>query len=200
MERLRILSISMIMAISQLLNLNGQNSTDVQEEMSSKNVIPIKYKNITNLSYGIGVGEGFEGSKGHRSYGIHTINGCLINSKWGLGIGIGLDRLQLEGDLGQTILPISLDIRYYFLKDPKILFCDIEWGYTYNLSGKKLDYESGLGGYFIDPSIGARIISFNKTSIVTSIGLKIQKNTIRYVYTPLPTNEKIINFKVGLEF
>jgi hypothetical protein len=59
-----------------------------------------------------------------------------------------LDRLQLEGNLGQTIIPVSLDIRYYFLKDPEILFCGIEGGYTYNLSGKKLDYDSGLGGIY----------------------------------------------------
>jgi hypothetical protein len=180
--------------------LNGQNSAESASNKNSSNSSVIRYTNITEISYGLGFGSDIDGSQGHSTFGIHTINGCLFYSKLGLGFGIGLDRLRIDKNLGQTILPVSIDIRYYFLKDPKILFCGIEGGYTYNLSGVKLDYESGLVGFFINPSIGARVFHQEKASLIINLGFKIQENTIQYVWTPLPKNEMLLNIKAGILF
>jgi hypothetical protein len=188
------------MSILPLTCLNGQNSAESPSNKNSKNSSVFRYTNITEISYGIGLGSDIDGSQGHSTFGIHTINGCLFYSKLSLGFGIGLDRLRINKNLGQTILPVSIDIRYYFLKDPKILFCGIEGGYTYNLSGVKLDYQSGLVGFFINPSIGARVFHQEKASLIINFGFKIQENTIQYVWTPLPKNEMLLNIKAGLLF
>jgi len=180
--------------------LYGQKSAESPSNKNFKNPSAIRYTNITELSYGIGFGSDIDGSQGHSTYGIHTINGCLINSKLSLGFGIGLDRLRIDKNLGQTLLPVSIDIRYYFLKDPKFLFCGIEGGYTYNLSGVKLDYESGLVGFFINPSVGVKVFLKGKASLIFNLGFKIQENTIQYVWTPLPKNEKLLNIKAGFLF
>jgi hypothetical protein len=176
--------------------LNGQNSLESQSNKSSNNSNITRYTNITEISYGIG----FSDSKGHSSFGIHTINGCLFNSTLSLGLGIGLDRLHIDKNVGETILPISLDIRYYFLNDPKILFFDVEGGYIYNLTCKKQGYSPGLSGFFINPSIGAKVISIKKVSIVVSLGIKIQESNIIGVWMPTPKNATLINLKTGIKF
>jgi len=200
MKKVKSALLLVILSILPLTSLNGQNSTESPSNKNSNNSSIIRYTNITEINYGIGLGSDIDGSQGHSTFGIHIINGCLFNSKLSLGFGIGLDRLRINENLGQTILPVSLDIRYYFLKDPKILFCGIEGGYTYNLSGFKLEYDNGLGGYFINPSIGAKVFQLEKASMIINLGIKIQKNTIQYVWTPLPKNEMLFNIKAGLIF
>ncbi len=194
----RILSLLMALSILQVGIADGQESLVNQMSKNSNTFPAIKYINITNISYGIGIGKGLQGSSGHSSYGVHTINGCLISSKLSTGIGVGLDRLRISENLGQTILPVSIDIRYFFLNDPRILFCSIEGGYSFNLNGNEMGQKSG--GLFIDPSIGIKVIHFNKTSLTMSLGIKIQENTIQYVNMPLPNNETLLNFKVGIIF
>ncbi len=189
-----------VIAVFPLTILYGQNSIETPSNLSSNTSTIFKFTNITEISYGFGIGSGIKGSHGHASFGIRTINGLLFNSKLSLGIGIGLDRLRISENLGQTILPVSVDIRYYFLKYPKILFFGVEGGYTYNLSGYKLNYESGLGGYFVNPSFGTKVLISKKVSLIINLGIKIQKNTIQYVWTPLPVNEMLLNIKTGLLF
>ena len=196
MKQLKSIIISTALSLLPLSILSGQNSAESQSNKSSSNLKDTRYSNITEISYGIGFG----GSNGHSSFGIHTINGCIFNSSLSLGLGIGLDRLHLAENLSETILPISLDVRFYFLKDPKILFIAIEGGYIYNLTGNKLGYKDGLGGFFIDPSIGAKIFPINKISIIVSLGIKIQETTINYVNMVLPKNETLINLKAGFKF
>ena len=188
--------ISTALSLLTLVTLSGQNNAERQLNMSSGNSGSVKYSNITEISYGIG----YSDSNGHSSFGIHTINGCLFNSVLSLGLGIGIDRLLIEKNLNETILPISLDVRFYFLKDPKILFLALEGGYIYNLTGDKLGYEDGLGGFFINPSIGIKIFSLNKISLIGNLGIKIQETTINYVNCVLPKNETLINLKAGIQF
>ncbi len=200
MKKIRPVLVWVTLSILPLTTLNGQNINERSSNKNSNNRSIITYSNITEISYGIGLGSDLDGSQGHSAFGIHIINGCLFNSKLSLGFGIGLDRLRISDNLGQTILPISLDLRYYFLEDPKRFFCGIEGGYTYNLSGVKLDYESGLGGFFFNPSIGAIVFKTEKISMILNLGIKIQENTIQYVWTPLPKNEILLNIKGGLIF
>jgi hypothetical protein len=196
MKQLKRIIIWTAMSLLPLAILSAQNSAESQLNKNSSISNRTIYINITEFSYGIGFGD----SHGHSSFGIHTINGCLFNSALSIGLGIGLDRLHIDKNLSETILPISLDIRLNFVKDPKILFLDIEGGYTYNLSGNKLGYRDGLGGFFIDPSIGAKIFSYNKISIIICLGIKIQETTINYVNMVLPKNEILINLKAGFKF
>jgi hypothetical protein len=193
-------TLSLLIALS-ILNVGIVNGQKSLVNQTTKNQIPlraIKYINITNISYGIGIGGGIRGSSGHSSFGVHTINGCLISSKLSIGIGVGLDRLRISENLGQTILPVSLDIKYFFLRDPRILFLGIEGGYSFNLNGNELGPKSG--GLFIDPAFGIKVVSFKKISFSINLGIKIQENTIQYVWMPLPKNETLLNFKVGIIF
>lgn len=196
MKQLKRIIIWTALSLLPLVILSGQNSADSQSNKSSSNSNSTRYTNITEFSYGIGFGD----SNGHSSFGIHTVNGCLFNSTFSLGLGIGIDRLQIEENLSETILPISINIRFYFLKDPKILFLALEGGYIYNMTGNKLGYKDGLRGFFIDPSIGAKILSLNKISIIVSLGVKIQETTINYLNMVLPKNETLINLKAGFKF
>ncbi len=197
-EGIEILSI--VLSILPLGILNGQNSFENPSNKDSNNSNITRYTNITEISYGIGIGKGFLGSSGHSSFGIHTINGFFLNPNLSVGFGLGLDRLHLAKNLGETILPISLNLRYNYKKYPRILFFNLEGGYVYNLTGKKLGYNSGLGGFFIDPSIGTMIISFKKSTLDLSLGIKIQETTINYVWMPLPKYETLINLKTGIIF
>ena len=114
MNKVKSALILVTMSILHLTCLVGQNSAESPSNKNSKNQSAIRYTNITEMSYGIGLCSDIDGSQGHSTYGIHTINGCLINSKLSLGFGIGLDRLRINKNLGQTLLPVSLDIRYLF--------------------------------------------------------------------------------------
>ena len=198
MKTSRFFSLFIALPMLQLGIVNGQESLVNQTNKNSNTLSAIKYINITNISYGIGIGGGTHGSSGHSSFGVHTISGCIISSKLSIGIGVGLDRLRISENLGQTILPVSLDARYFLLNGPRILFYGVEGGYSFNLNGNELGPKSG--GLFIDPAFGIKVVSFKKISLSMNIGIEIQENTIQYVWMPLPKNETLLNFKVGIIF
>jgi hypothetical protein len=198
MKSLKTLSFIICLAILQKGILKGQESVLNIKNDYSNTAEPFKYINITNISYGVGLGKGDRGSSGHSSFGVHSINGCIIDSKLSLGIGIGFDRLQISDNLFQSTFPFSIDLRYFFFNDPKLLFAGFEGGYSFNLNGDELG--SKKGSFFIDPLVGFKPFNFKKFSVSVSLGVKIQQNTILNVWERLPKNETLLNFKTGIIF
>ena len=131
-------------------------------------------------------------------------NDC-INSDLSLSIGLGLDKLYLAKNLNEITPSISMDIRYFFLKEPLSLYIACDGGYLFNLTGYNLGYRTegygiDLHGVYMNPSIGSKILVFKNKSLNFSIGFKIQETTINYVSMILPKYEQLINFKAGFSF
>lgn len=173
--------------------LSGQSKTERKTINSFKKS---GYFGVIEMNYGLGVG----GSNGHSLFGLQTVNGYLFNTNLSLGLGVGIDRLFLNQNVFVTTLPIFLDLRFYFLNDPGILFFACEGGYVVNLTGYKEGYKYNLWGMFINPLMGLRIFAFRKKTINLGIGFRIQESTINYLNMPLPKAENFINFKAGFTF
>jgi hypothetical protein len=193
--------VSMMFVILPLSTIFGQIKP---EDQSGENRIEprrVKYYNSSEINFGFGIGD----SNGHSSLGLHVVNGILINPDFSFGIGLGIDRLYLAKNLHEVTPSISLDIRYFFLKEPISLCIACDGGYLFNLTGYNLGYRTkaygiDLHGVYLNPSIGSKFLVFKNRSINLSIGLKIQETTINYVSMILPKYEKLINFKVGFSF
>jgi hypothetical protein len=202
--RIKVTSLFLILPFSIII---GHVNTGNQSDVSTIDSKHIRYFNASEINFGIGFGD----SNRHSSVGIHFVNGILINSDISLGIGLGLDRLSIAKNLNEITPSISIDVRYYFLnryyflKDPILLYFACDGGYVYNLTGYNLGYRTegygiDLSGLYINPSLGSKILVFKNKSINLSIGVKIQETTINYVSMILPKYEHLINFKAGFSF
>ena len=193
--------VSWMLVILPFWTISGQIRPEDQSVENKIEPRHVKYYNSSEINFGFGIGD----SNGHSSIGLHIVNGIFINPDFSFGIGLGIDRLYLAKNLHEVTPSISLDIRYFFLKEPISLYIACDGGYLFNLTGYNLGYRTkaygiDLHGVYLNPSFGSKFIVFKNKSLNLSIGLKIQETTINYVSMILPEYEKLINFKVGFSF
>ncbi len=104
-------------------------------------------------------------------FSFSTINGCQINRRIFIGIGIG-------AELGQTSInfPFFADFRYYILKKKATPLIDISGGYALNWSRSALTskYKNEKGGLFVMTQIGVRVYIYNNISWSLGFGYKLQ--------------------------
>ena len=144
-----------------------------------------EYCNITEMSYGLGLSE----QKRYDSFGIHTINGFMIDPNISLGIGIGC-----ESHVNAVFIPIFCDVRAYFSKENKSPYLSF-------IIGKSFGVGEDKGGLLVNPSLGVKI---SKTPIHFNLGYKLQQNSyLSGLLTNHFTVKETLNyllFKLGVTF
>jgi len=136
-----------------------------------------------------------------------TINGLYINDKFFVGLSLGLD--QMKGKMYQVqfktyLIPIGIDMRYYFGKGQFRPTFNINSGYAIAIStSKKIPIfynpimENIRGGVYLHPSIGLQILTsrYKHRAINLNLGYKVQKinATFSNFYYPTVNN----NFSIG---
>lgn len=147
------------------------------------------YKGFVDLGYGIGVGDYGEGR-----LEVQTTHGYQFNPYFFAGVGAGFSYFH-EGSL--SCLPIFADLRGNLpITGSKISpFLDLKIGYSV------LDVE----GFYMSPSVGARIAVGQLTGLNISLGYEMQKWSYE-IYIPGYWSEEgtentgAFTIKLGLDF
>lgn len=139
---------------------------NTQKEKHTKHDYDLKsrgYINITEASYAHGIGFGNE----DYSVGLTMVNGYQFNQHFSLGIGIGVDKYRLA-----TLMPVTFDLRTYFLKSIVSPVLILNGGYSVGLV-------NSVNGHIIHPQIGLKAFVTNTSAFLFNIGYKIQTQQYR---------------------
>ena len=161
---------------------------------------PVKVNQKTNgyfihLSASILAGENELGNTTSKS--IHLSNGYQFNNGLGVGIGSGLEEMEV------TILPLYADIRYYPLKTRISPYAWVKTGYGFVTSDKDLErdlYNTPLdskGGLLFNAGAGISLYTWQRAAVNIGIGYRYQKISIRqeqYWWGGASTKETVTHF------
>jgi len=135
------------------------------------------------------------------SFGIHDINGYLLNPHFSVGAGIGM---QAYHEL--LLLPFFLDLRVNFMDARFTPFAVVDLGYSFTgqqFFGINTSYEDegGFNGTF---SVGVKYFPVPKMALNFSMGFRYQEisveNDLGYFnnYTTDRSNKSLNQFNVNL--
>jgi hypothetical protein len=121
------------------------------------------FTNITEFCFGIGTGEFDEDF----AYGLHTVNGYLVNPHFSVGLGIGADKYK-----ALLLVPIYADLRANILKGKVSPYVSLGAGYSVAVWN---DFNHPVrGGVMVNPDLGVKLFVSRKTSLLFSIGYRLQ--------------------------
>lgn len=157
----------------------------------------LKYTNQTEL----GILLGQEGTR--PIFNLKSFNGIKVNAiGFEAGISAGLDTYKEA-----TIMPVSLGLRYVFLKEENMsAYLGFDAGYGLDWLENETEENQLKGGIMINPAAGIRLNAGGSASIHFSLGFKSQtfstyRNETTYLYIQKDEykyNRMVLN--VGLTF
>jgi hypothetical protein len=100
------------------------------------------------------------GNNTSHSFGFRTVNGIQINNHLSIGIGVGIDKYDID-----THIPITIDVRYSFINGKLSPTFNSNFGYSFGL-------DNAISGVEINPSIGIRSYISQKNAYFFNIGYK----------------------------
>lgn len=149
------------------------------------------YQGMFNIKYAIGVEH-----EGTNIVEFNLVNGYRFNQYIFVGGGIGVN-YYYQGSKN-TFIPVYVDFRAYFTDNEVTPYININLGYSFYESKKKVgcfamcEYEGNVtssGGLFFNPSVGVTInLPDTKSALNISIGYQLQK---------LSTSTHIVTFPEG---
>lgn len=152
----------------------------------------IKHSGFTNITE-FYAGGGIKETVSKFMFGVHTINGYLINPHFSVGVGVGL---ELSNSL---MIPIFADFRYNFTSKSVSPFFSVDAGYI-----KPINDSYYLKRIFVDPALGLKFFVLPKTALNFSLGCRLEKYTTTYLIYPTNTLRSYkggyLNFKMGFTF
>jgi hypothetical protein len=156
-----------------------------EEEEAPKPKREIKQKGYTNITeFAFGFRQAF-------TYGIHTINGYLVNPYFSVGLGVGIEAYpsNLFGkwdDATWATLPMFIDVRANFVNGPITPVFSFGAGYSIPLD-VSFPHEN-IGGVLINPALGMKFFVSKSTALNFSLGYRFQELN-RHV--PIYSNESV---------
>lgn len=103
---------------------------------------------------------------------FHSTNGIELKNRFWIGLGLGLQLIQVYRDQYDMILfPISLDTRLNLLSKVSSPYVNLRVGYSVGKS--KIGFSEISGGFNLNTSIGFRLFILNNISTNLGIGYQI---------------------------
>jgi|GEM_PF-2042162 len=122
--------------------------------------------------------------------GIHTQFGKQFSDLVGVGIGFGVDSYRPGS--GQTLLPVFVEYNVFPVKNNKDLFASLGAGYGFALKNSSLGIFEAKGGFMLNPSVGFRINTSERSSTTFGFGMKMQDAFFRE--ESFRTGNDIVNY------
>jgi len=108
----------------------------------------------------------------------------------GVGIGFGVDSYRPGS--GQTLLPVFVEYNVFPVKNNKDLFASLGAGYGFALKNSSLGIFEAKGGFMLNPSVGFRINTSERSSTTFGFGMKMQDAFFRE--ESFRTGNDIVNY------
>jgi len=220
-EQVPNVSVKIQTADKNIFNFNINEIEKFTKEEPVRNLQESQYKFrqtgfTNNTEFGISVGIGIIYSYSNIginnpndviSFSLSTVNGWLINPNVFVGIGIGIEKVSIEGN--DYRLPLYIDTRFFILKKMVTPFFYTDMGYSWgwNKGSTGSDWAGVMGG--VGAGVAYRFIKSSSLSI--SIGYKYQqiklewRRSTGYPYEQNTTEyensfSNFIVIKIGMSF
>jgi hypothetical protein len=144
-------------------------------------VYPVKVNQKTNgyfIHLSASILTGINDLGNTTGYGFHLSNGYQFKNGFGVGIGSGLEKMEI------TIIPLYADVRYYPLKTRISPFAVLKTGYGFAASDKYSgqDFNNSpvdtKGGFLFNGVAGISFFTWQRTALSIGMGYRYQKITI----------------------
>jgi len=143
--------------------------------------------------------QGLIGNNGQRfndtpGFGFSFLAGYRTNRLFGVGIGIGYDKLVDE--TGEEVIPIFGEVSGYLQPENTSVYYSFAIGYSLAKENRDFGIVDASGGLLVYPALGVRFGN-GKLKYTMDIGYKFQKATFTYLdpWVSSTTHEQRLTYK-----